>query len=137
MSQQTVSISQTFSKPVGEVFNFLANHNNLSKVFVLPVKRIKDGLTEPNGIGSVRRLGPAPFGVEETVSGMVPNELIEYRITKNGGPIKNHNGVMQFGETPTGSSLQWTINFNAPPLLGPVIKAGLTAAITVGLKRLN
>lgn len=137
MSEQTVIVHHSSNLPVGELFAFLADHNNLSKVFLLPVTRIKDGLTEPNGIGSVRRLGPAGVGVEETVSGLVTNELIEYRITRNGGPIKDHNGRLDFSATADGSELQWTINFRSPvPLLGPAIKAILTTAITMGLKRI-
>jgi len=37
MSEQTVSIKHNSNLPVAELFDFLAEHNNLSKVFVLPV----------------------------------------------------------------------------------------------------
>ena len=93
----------------------------------LNVKRIKEGETEPNGVGSVRQLsakGLMPF--EETVTEAIPNERIEYRVTK-GTPLKNHLGVMVFSSTGEGRShLDYTITFDAAvPGLDKLIAQGV------------
>lgn len=136
MAQQHIEVVQEFSKPVEEVFAYLADHNNLSKVFGIPVKRIKDGQGDVNGVGSVRALGFAPLATEETVVAIEPNELIEYTITKNGGPLQNHYGRMVFSRTARGSRLEWTITFDSLPVLGTVVNKVLKTGITRGLGKM-
>ena len=40
MAQQRIDVVQEFRQPVEEVFAYLADHNNLKKVFGIPVKRV-------------------------------------------------------------------------------------------------
>lgn len=122
-----------------DLFAALADHDNLSKVFGVPVRRIHDGRTEPNGVGSVRKIGPGPLGIEETVTALEPNESIDYRITRGGFPLKNHRGRIDFAESADGGSrVEWTIEFDsAVPLAGSVLAFVLKTAISRGLKRLG
>ena len=90
-------------------------------------------------MGSTRKmqiLVAPPF--EETVTKVVPNERIEYTITK-GSPLKHHKGIMRFSEAANGGSqLDYTIEFEGKlPLIGPIIKAGLGQAISRGLNKLK
>ncbi|MGJ8669068.1 MAG: SRPBCC family protein [Oceanococcus sp.] len=136
MPQQTIKVSQQSKRSVADLFEFLSNHQNLSRVFLLPVSRIKDGDDEPNGIGSVRRLGPAPLGVEETVTAMQKDRFIEYRISRNGGPIQNHQGRLDFTATDAGCVVEWTIEFDAVlPIIGKGVAAVLKQGLVMGLKR--
>ena len=107
---QTVEIIQEFSRSTAEVFEELADHNRLGRVFGLPVVRIRDGNTTVNGVGSVRRLklGPLP-AFEETTTTAEPNTLIEYKITR-GSPLSGHWGRQQL--TPTaggGTAGSWRV----------------------------
>lgn len=131
MKDYTVNITQYFDSPLSEVFAVLADHNQLSKVLGVPVKRIKDGEESPNGVGSVRRLGPPPIGTQETVVTSVTNELIEYKISKFGGPVKNHHGRQTFAETDSGCMVNWVITFAAHPAIG----AGIAKVLETGVKR--
>ena len=103
-----------FDVPVERLYECFSVHENLSSLFGIDVKRIKEGDTEPNGVGSVRKLsvkGMMPF--EETVTEAIPNERIEYRVTK-GTPLRNHLGVQVFSSTGDGRShLDYTITFDA------------------------
>ena len=138
MSQQKVEVVQDYSKPVAEVFAFLADHNKLGKVFGIPVRRIQDGDDSANGVGSVRRLGIGPLAVEETVTALSNNRSIDYRITRGGGPIRNHRGNLKFAGSKRGSKVTWTIEFDSPlPLVGPAVKLLLSQAIRLGLKRVG
>ncbi|MEQ3680822.1 SRPBCC family protein [Alcanivorax sp.] len=137
---QRIEISKTFPFSVDKLFNFLSVHENLELIFApAKIKRIKDGQDSPNGVGSTRKMQiliAPPF--EETVTKVVPNECIEYSITK-GSPLKHHRGVMRFSETANGGSqLDYTIEFESKvPLLGPIIKVGLAQAIGRGLNKLK
>lgn len=137
---QRIDITKTFPFSVDKLFNFLADHENLEVIFApAKIQRIKDGEDSPNGVGSTRRmrilLAP-PF--EETVTKVVPNERIEYRISK-GSPLKNHRGEMRFSATDNGGSrLDYMIEFEGKlPLIAPLVKAGLGQAIRRGLNKLK
>lgn len=138
MAQQRIDVVQEFRQPVEEVFAYLADHNNLKKVFGIPVKRVRDGMGDVNGVGSVRSLGFAPLAVEETVVGIVPNQSIDYEITRGGGPITNHHGRLSFTKTASGSRVQWSITFDSPlPLVGPVVRQVLKQGLTMGLRKIS
>ena len=130
-----IEISQAFSAPVERVYAHLAHHENLADVFGAPITRVRDGEPDPDGVGSVREIRqPLVPPVQETVTKAVPHELIEYRITKGGSPLKDHLGVMRFTPQGTGSRLDYTITFGSRvPGAGRVIGAVLERTIRKGL----
>lgn len=134
-----IDIAHESRLPISHLFEQLADHNQLSQVFGVPVRRIRDGETTLNGVGSVRKIGPGPLGVEETVTHMIENERIDYRISKGGFPLKNHQGRLSFSESSDGGSrVEWTIEFDSHlPVAGSVIKFILGQAISRGLKRVG
>ena len=135
---QTVRLQKDFTAPVERVFAYLSEHENFGILFApARVERIRDGDTERNGAGSARRLsfwGLLPF--EETVTAVVPNERIEYEITK-GSPMRDHHGTLEF--TPTGAGgthLDYTIVFDsAVPGLAAAVAANLRRSVAKGLAR--
>jgi uncharacterized protein YndB with AHSA1/START domain len=140
MRVQRVHIQHDLAMPVEQAFAKLGEHENLSALFPATITRVKDGDDgERNGVGSVRRLkiGPLP-AFEETVTQVVPNERIVYRITK-GSPLRGHEGVMTFSPRPGGGShLDYEIRFGAAiPGLAPLIAASLGRSIRAGLAKLD
>src|SRR6478672_5751427 len=99
-----VHVTHDFGAPVERVFAYLAEHENLEALFGTRIERVRDGDTERNGVGSCRRLsfnGLLPF--EETVTEVVPNARIVYRITK-GTPMRGHRGTMDFAPAGAGGT---------------------------------
>ena len=138
MAKYRVEVTQDYKLPVSTVFQKLSDHNQLGKVLGIPVKRITNGQSEINGVGSVRRMGLWPLTVEESVIGVVPNQIIDYRISKGGAPLKNHSGKLTFIETLKGSRVIWQINFDSSlPVVGAIVKQVLTQGLSLGLKRVK
>lgn len=139
MAIQNIDIKMEFRRPVGDVFAYLSNHDNLGPLFGCKVKRTHEGKDSPNGLDSVRTLnvGPLP-GFDETVTAFEKDRLIEYRITR-GSPLRNHKGVMRFlPSSSAGSILHYTIEFESKiPLVGPLIRKRLENSIRNGLKILQ
>ena len=137
MSEQWVHVQRDLSAPVEQVFDHLAEHENLAALFGAKITRLADGTPERNGVGSCRRLklGPLP-AFEETVTEYVPNELIEYKITR-GGVLNGHVGIMKFSPAANGGThLDYRIRVAAKGLLAPlspVIAKSLTRNIEKGL----
>lgn len=131
-----INLAQAYQKPVEQVFDVLADHNQLGRVFGVPIKRVRDGQPGVNGPASVRRIGAGPVAVEETVTAFEANKLIGYRITKGGAPMSQHRGEIRFERTPTGCMVSWQIQFQMPPVLGGIVRSVLESAIAKGLRGL-
>lgn len=134
-----VHVTHDFSAPVERTFAYLAEHENLGPLFGVRIERVRDGDTERNGVGSCRRLsfnGLLPF--EETVTAVVPDERITYRITK-GSPMRDHEGTMAFSAGPgKGTHLDYRIQLgSAVPGLALIISRVLTGSIARGLRKLD
>lgn len=136
---QRIEVEHEFTKPRDKVFAFFAEHENLNHLFPAKVTRVKDGDTERNGVGSVRKLkiGPLP-AFEETTQVVVPNERIEYAITK-GSPLRGHRGEQTFTDTPSGGTkLRYVIEFGAVvPGLDKVVAKQLEGSIKKGLPKVD
>lgn len=138
MAKYTVEVTQDYQQPVEAVFARLSDHNQLGRVLGIPVRRVVDGQGGVNGVGSVRRMGLWPAQMEETVTGIVPNQSINYRISKGGAPLKNHSGSLRFSSTGQGSRVVWTISYDSSlPIVGGVVRQVLTQGLRLGLKRIR
>ena len=132
---QRLRFNRDFDLPPEEVFAFFAEHENLGPTFGAEVTRLSDGDDgSRNGVGSRRRIkpGPAP-AFEETITAFVPDELIEYRITK-GTPLRDHLGQIRFSPVDGGTHLEWDISFGAVvPGLDRILAEVLKRRISQGI----
>ncbi|MEA2346704.1 MAG: hypothetical protein QOG62_491 [Thermoleophilaceae bacterium] len=136
MGREQVDVTQEWAAPVEKVFDYLGEHENLSKVFGIKVERLRSGDTDRNGVGSVRKLGIGPITFEETVTDYKANELIEYTITK-GTPLKDHLGTMRFSSTPSGGSrLHYTIAIEGPPIITTLVRMQLQRSLSSALPKI-
>src|SRR5437763_13120874 len=128
---QRLVFDRDFSLPRERVFDYMAEHENLSELFGAKVKRVRDGTDgHRNGVGSVRelRVGPLP-PFQETVTEFVPGEHIRYRITK-GSPMRGHDATMRFSTNGSGTRLHYATSFDgAGPGRGPLRGAALRRSI--------
>jgi uncharacterized protein YndB with AHSA1/START domain len=136
---QHVVVERDFRSSPEKVFAFLAEHENLEPLFGAKITRLRDGTDGTrNGPGSVRRLklGPLP-AFEETITEVVPGEIIRYRITK-GSPLRGHSGEMRITPQGTGAHLRYEISFGAVvPGLDVLDAAGLRRNVAKGLERVD
>jgi hypothetical protein len=137
MASHTIKIDETFSLPCDQVFALFADHERFGKLLGAPARRIRDSdQADPNGIGSVRKIGIGPIGIEETITGFEPESLIEYAITSV-SPLKNHSGRIRFhSPSENETRVQYTVYFeDAIPLTGALVKSALNQALRRGMRR--
>ncbi len=137
MASYTIDIEETFDLPREKVFAVFADHETFGKLLGAPVKRVRESdQADPNGIGSVRKVGIGPLSIEETVVGFEPESLIEYTITST-SPLRHHMGRIRFDQDVNGHSrVTYTITFeDVLPFTGVVIQKALEQAIRKGIKR--
>ncbi|MBY6194469.1 SRPBCC family protein [Marinobacter hydrocarbonoclasticus] len=138
MAQYTIEIDETFDVPRRKAFAVFADHHRFGKLVGAPVKRIKDSdQADPNGIGSVRKIGIGPLSLEETVLGFEPDSLIEYTISSI-SPLRNHLGRILFSDAGEGKTrIQYSIRFeDIVPFTGKAVQVALEKGLHRGIKRL-
>lgn len=137
MAKYTIDIDETFNVPRNRVFALFADHARFGKLLGAPVKRIRDSQdADPNGLGSVRKIGIGPIGLEETVTAFEPDTVIEYTVTSI-SPIRNHLGRIRFLDAgDQGTRVHYTISFDDKvPLLGRIIAPVLDMGIRKGIRK--
>ncbi len=137
MSQHHLCIEQSFHEEGAAVFARLSDHDQLQAVFGVPCRRIRAGDAEPNGVGSVRRIGFWPLAVEETVVAQQAGRRIDYRISRGGGPLRAHRGQIEFHERDGACQVIWQIWFESPlPGVGGLVAGVLAGGIRRGLRKM-
>ncbi len=137
MASHTIDIEETVAVPRSRVFALFADHSRFGKLLGAPVKRIKDSeQADPNGLGSVRRLGIGPIGLEETIIRFEPDSVIEYTVTGM-SPIRNHLGRIRFNDAAGGGTrIRYTITFeDLVPFTGKLIQKALDRGLRKGIRR--
>lgn len=129
MPQHHIRFEEIVPAAPETVFEFFADHEQFITLFGGRCTRIKQGEAEPNGLGSVRRIGPGPLAFEETIVAFERPRQIHYAISR-GGPLKNHLGRIEFSPAPNGGTrVNYQIEFDGKlPLIGHAVKTGLQAA---------
>ncbi|MDD3763209.1 MAG: SRPBCC family protein [Nevskiales bacterium] len=128
MPAQEVRLHAHINAPVERVFAFFADHEKFATLFGGSCRRVRDGEGDPNGLHSVRRMGPGPLAFDETITEFVPNERIAYQISR-GGPLKNHLGVIRFSATGDATDVDYVIRFDGKlPGVGPLVAKALSLA---------
>ena len=134
MAVQKVYVRQAFDVSVAQLFDYLSVHENLDILFKpTTAKLLRNGVESTYGLGSVRLVKSIVGSFEETITAYEKNQRIEYKITQ-GGPLKNHHGVMVFEGNEERSTIAYTIVFEGKlPLMGPIAKNGLQKSVRKGL----
>ncbi len=137
MSHYQIRIDETLQVSVQQAFAALSDHNGLGRLMGVPVKRLLDGAADPNGLGSVRQIGLPVLGIQETVTGFEPQRSIQYRITKGGFPMRNHQGAVHFEPSGTGCRVRWEVDYDMPPVLGNGVTAVLNKVLRQAVLRVR
>ena len=125
MPRYEVRLAETVKAPVAEVFEFFADHERFTTLFGSRCVRVREGELEPNGIGSVRRIGEGSKAFDETIVAFEPNRRIDYQVTR-GSPIKNHLGQILFSAESGATKIDYVIRFDPKiPCTGRLLVLGL------------
>lgn len=138
MGTYRIEIREEIPAERDRVFALFADHGRFGRMLGVPVKRVRDSDgDDPNGVGSVRRIGIAgPLAFEETIMRFEPDEAIDYAVTSR-TLIRNHQGSIRFADSGNGSThIHYSIQFDeVVPLTGRVIRAALETGIHKGIRR--
>lgn len=138
MARHTIEIEATLDFPRSRVFALFADHRSFGRLLSARARRICDSVqADPNGIGSVRRIGFGPVSLEETILNFEPDSLIEYRLGSL-APVRNHHGRIRLHSTAEGRThLHYTITFEERiPFTGNLLARALEQRIRRGIRKI-
>lgn len=123
-----VTATATVPRPVDHVWAVLADHEGMTSWGPgLKVTLDKEGATDRNGLGAVRRIsapGPAPAIVEEVVA-FEPGNKLGYRAL-SGVPFKNYGGEVVLSPAGAGTRIDYSIVLDERV---PLVEKGAAAAV--------
>ncbi|MBS3803027.1 MAG: SRPBCC family protein [Oleiphilaceae bacterium] len=137
MTTHRIEIEEQVNVSPERAFALFADHKRFGKLLNAPVRRVKDSeQADPNGLGSVRKIGIGPIGLEETIIRFEPDSVIEYTVTSL-SLVRNHLGRIRFtlqGERQT--LINYCISFDAiVPFTGDIIAKALEHSMRKGIRR--
>ncbi|PAV24715.1 MxaD family protein [Tamilnaduibacter salinus] len=138
MASYRIEIQEIIPVARDKAFAVFADHRRFGKLLGAPVRRIKESdQADPNGVGSVRRIGVGPIGLEEEILTFEPDSLIEYTLTSV-SPIRNHFGRIRFEDHTDGQTrINYTITFDdVVPYTGKLVASTLENGLRKGIRRL-
>lgn len=125
------------SSSADRVFAALSDHANMGRWLGAKITLIKPG--DAAGVGAVRRLHLGLSTIDEEIVESVAPTRIVYRIVRGLFPLSSHRGEINLSVVDANRcGVEWQIAIDSKiPLLAPIVRAALKAAITTGLKRLD
>jgi hypothetical protein len=128
-----VEVDRYFPHPVDRVFWRYTDHVGWSDWAGLgPVRVIREGSPDRNGVGSVRAFAVAPGLREEVVRFEPPGQggnrgaRTDYRVLRGPIPLDDHLGEVIFTPEGSGTRVTWRVTFRSRiPGLGWPIEKGL------------
>ena len=118
-----IEVARTISAPIGQVFDLLADHANYKQFDgIRDSWLIREGETDPNGDGAVRRIDLGAVWFEEEISNFSRPHSMDYLILRSRPPIEHESGRIRLEETPQGTRVTWTSVFRVRiPLIGRLL----------------
>lgn len=130
-TRATATATSTVAVPIDKVWAVLSDHEGMASWGPgLKVALQREGTTERNGVGAVRKIdapGPMPAIVEEVVA-FEPDSKLGYKAL-SGVPFKNYSGEVRL--TPAGGQtrIDYSVSLDARVPVVEKAAAGLVAKV--------
>jgi uncharacterized protein YndB with AHSA1/START domain len=133
----TIQVEKTIPAPIEAVFDVISDHAGYSRFpGIQSSELVKEGETERNGAGALRRIRSRPLLFEEEITRFERPARMDYLIRDVNAPIRHDGGSMALSEEGTGTRVVWTSTFEyTVPLIGAALGAVTAPYISRGFRR--
>lgn len=136
--REVITVERVVDHPIEEVFARYTDHAGWSRwAGVGPVRLVREGSPERDGVGAVRAFALSP-GVREEVVRFEPSSRMDYRVVGGPVPVADHLGEVLFEPEGRGTKITWRVSFRPTlPGAGPALRLGLRVLFRRILGRLE
>ena len=118
-----IAIDRTLYAPIDRVFEVMSDHGRYDRMRkISAAELIRDGDTEKNGDGAVRRLRSGLARFDEEISEFDRPNRFDYLIIRTNLPLHHDGGSLRFETSGSGTRVGWTSTFRitVPVVSGPL-----------------
>lgn len=133
----TVHVEKTIAAPIDRVFELISDHAGYSRFpGIQGSELVREGDTERNGLGAVRRIKGRPLLFEERITVFERPTRMDYLITAVNAPMSHDGGSMVLSEVGEGTHVDWTSSWGYTlPVIGPALGAVLVPGVRRSFRR--
>lgn len=120
----SIKVERLINKPIAEVFNFLADHENYSQFPGIDKSELlEQGSDEKNGLGALRRVVLGAIKLEERITAFEKPNRLHYQIEKSSPlPFLHDRGEIQLLEEGSQTRVIWLSKGHIDiPIIGNLI----------------
>jgi hypothetical protein len=133
-----IEIQRTLAAPLEAVFELVTDHPGYTRFpGVTSAKLLREGETEPNGLGALREIALGPVRFVEEITAFERPTRMDYLIKRVNLPLDHEGGTITFAAVPEGTAVTWISTFTMPvPLVGRPLGAAGALALRRGFNSL-
>lgn len=138
MQHHVVRVGGIVQAPIDTTWAILADARIYSTWALMPVSRLeREGDDVPDGVGAIRNFGAGPMMSREEVVEFDPPHHLAY-VLRAGLPISDYRADVHLTELgPESCRISWVGEFDARPVVGPVMQRFLTFVLGDFVRRLR
>lgn len=127
----TVRVERTLGVPIDRVFDLITDHAGYSRFRgVQRAELLREGETERNGVGALRRAHSRPLWFEEEIVVFERPTRIDYVIRRTNAPMHHEGASMVLEESGSGTRVVWTTTLEmTTPVLGQAAGAAMAPVL--------
>jgi uncharacterized protein YndB with AHSA1/START domain len=133
----TTTVERTIPAPIDRVFDVISDHAGYSRFPGIQYSElVREGDSERNGVGAVRRIRSRPLRFEEKITLFERPTRMDYLITTVNAPMRHLGGSMKLTERDGGTHIEWSTTLEPTlPLVGAAFGAFTRRLILRGFGR--
>ena len=129
----TIRLERSLAAPIDHVFELLSDHADYKSFDRISASElVREGDTERNGLGALRRIAAGPIHFDEEITEFERPNRMGYLIKSVNLPLHHDGGLITMESTATGTDVLWVSTFDATV---PLVSRPLAAAMAAILKR--
>ena len=127
----SIRIQRSLAAPIDHVFELLSDHADYRSFDgITGSELVREGDTERNGLGAVRRIAAGPIRFDEEITEFDRPSRMGYLIREVNLPLRHHGGLITLQSTAAGTDVVWTSTFDATvPLISRPLGAAMAAIL--------
>jgi hypothetical protein len=110
-----IRLDKTLAAPIDGVFELLSDHGNYDRFLgVTSSELVREGESEPNGLGALRSIALGPIRFEEEITAFERPRRMDYLIRRVNLPVDHDGGRIMLEPNGAGTRVLWISTFGVP-----------------------
>ena len=131
-----IRLDKTLAAPIDGVFELIADHANYDSFrLITSSELVREGVTEPNGVGAMRSIALGPIRFTEEITAFERPRRMDYLIREVNLPLDHDGGRITLEPVEAGTRVLWISTFAVPlRWVGEPVGLAFAGTLRLGFK---